>query len=441
VGGFASIRALCVLAATTWCVGCGGEEDGSGAGAAPTSGSRLRAVYALEQGSTEGLTAGGSPYAWHDLDLGIDCRFLRNADGAYRCLPVLEGGLPVFSTPTCGEGSGAIALSPGGSTWGAKDCSAGLVLSLTSPDPCSTNPFVLRLVGPAVSANTYGYVQTVSGECNPWSPGNGNMLCAAEPVDPSIFATAEASTHSVGSIRQVELRSGDGTREILRLTHPAIDASLREDRTGKFLEPELPQVYMDGSEACGLTTFCDGAVLVVEDECTLTPHRATAAGEANGSKCVKVGEALQRVPYSERHSGLERLQPLWVAHDGRSVLARGLFYDSALNARCRPDMQQDGTGKCIPEDYKPGEWFDVYTDAVCDTRVGSGYRSPCGLEPTLTPNAYFRFEPVGAPPSDPLFTGSPFDCQPLTKRPDVLYEMAPVTDGDLGRLTRVVDMP
>lgn len=434
---------------------CGDSSSGT-----ETSGSRLRARVLMAADSTADPLAAGVRVGWYDRDLELDCTFVADNDGLYRCLPERVAGLRLFSTSTCEPGTDVMAII-GTSTDGASDCSPALVRSLYEETRCDAEqPLhgrVLRVLGPADgSVSSYGHVQTYFGDCNPYTPppdGPAARLCRVEEVDRSRFVAATAQLRVVGGVRQRWLLGRDGSAQVQAILHPDLDAPLY-DGGGPDLIPDVPttsEPWCGGGAVCFVDPpACANAVVIGDAQCGAT---AFSVGEPNGcgDECWTLGAALPSVSYEEVALGDERLRPLWFAQGGVPVAPTGAFHDQVLDTRCVPTETADGRVVCAPRDRDWGSWYEAFSDDACATPIGFVYGATCAAPRTryrADGEALLRLDPTDTP-SDPFLRIGPSDlpgtCVLASEAPVQLpsplqlYAATLVDDVELVAMKEIVD--
>jgi hypothetical protein len=464
--------ALALLASGFFFAPACSSKGGEGAPPTLASGARLKARLLVPTGTTEMTATSGLHVGWHDQELGIDCRFTKSPDGGYLCLPILQGGLRVYSTPTCEPGTDLMALLDSPSTDGAREC-AGLVFYGYEPPGCGerTTGGVLRLLGPT-SLSNHGYVKTFFGDCNPrpapLPPPDGArwIYCTVEEVPLETFVPATEQIRKVGAKRQLVLAGEDGSREPRAVLHPDFEAPLVRDWWGgKDLIADVGHaggictVPGSGEKVCDVAvSSCAPAVLVRPDACTATTYAASAGPAANvtcGSQnCFDLGPALPRIPYEERALGSARLRPLWVSEGPEALAPTGYFRDEKLGTTCRPEAAQGGKIRCVPRDPTVSHDFEsgfreIFSDPKCEASLGFEYRPLCGETApryAATPIVTYadakivRMVPLAEaiPATTYAGRGPPLGravlCMPQEKPPTALFRAEPLEQSELVEL-------
>lgn len=389
-------------------VGDRADAGGTAGDSGLRGGQRLRPRFLVEQGADvdQGMFVG-----WHDDELDVDCRFVRDTDDAYRCLPIEWSGLRVYPDATCAAGTGVVAQLVHSDGAPVPDCTpryASYLYEATGCDESSAGG-VLRITGPSTASRaTQRFVMSVFGACNPWdSPGSDPLppeclpeegcdpaafdpgpqwvFCEYETVESSTFVAAETEVRVVGNLRQVVLHGEDGSLEPGALLHPELDVPLARDSwAGDRLVPqgthwgELPAAYAD--EACSMPALCfpneepqsaldpvvsapaecARAVLVDQDACSGKVYelgeRIASPSFCGGSAvdpeqpplaCYEPARVLEPIPYEELAVEAGRLRPLWIAQEGKPVAPAGYFEDHELGTRCGPH-ESGGVVRCDP---------------------------------------------------------------------------------------------
>jgi hypothetical protein len=335
-------------------------------------GTRLRPVVAVLDGAAAFVR-------WHDTEVGVDCSFMHDEAGRWRCLPT--GANVVFRDAACTE---AVLLSRCGEAfaYGTMGIDAAWD-DFCDPEQSASEAWrrPYRATGfPAPATHYYsGHVTAGQVTCNdaPSPLPDGAELTPASPIPADEFVEATAVVeHGATRLGRRKLVAADGAEEILTGFDNELDVpcewhpSLEDSCTPHFYAVLNDGLYADetcttpaASEPCGQR----GVVYEQVDECEV---RFRAGGElvdnayrSDGATCApssaegpffRVGEVLPpgALPALELiRAGEGRLQTtLHADPSGRAVLFDYWpLHDTELAVPCEPLDLGDPFGiRCIP---------------------------------------------------------------------------------------------
>lgn len=380
----------------------------------PESGTRLRRVVrTAEDGSTEFLR-------FHDKMFDADCSYTAAADGALRCLPVVNNnpfaqGQVRYTDVGCTQPIAELTAA------GIQPSPRYLVSAALTEDGCSqvSTYYNLGMQQPITAGATiYGIV---NGGCSALTAGANDYysITSELPVTSFIEGTVTATDSGRLSIQQVDASDGSrycGTLDALHDSDLDTDCALHygEDGAIRCLPQMLPQQQVFSDATC-----TQPLQIVLEDQTCPSPAHFTgvalggdcsyrlrvqalgdlisdplylnagACGPADtgAAKTYQVGPVVSVFSFAELTadnvpvgSRLERSDLV----AGGLRLFRGQWLDTMLNTPCSFQAAADGSVRCLPAgtlQAPVAQLTSAFTDAACATaaiNVGS-VATGCGM--------------------------------------------------------------
>lgn len=344
---------------------------------------------------------------WYDSELGIDCEFVRDSVGTYRCLPVETfGGTVGFGDEACAVPVVGVAscASVGSHVRGV----------LAGAAECSEGPrHQAYLRGGPIGAGNVGRFDAYSGSCASFARDYPERY-ALEPVSDDIFVAGVAVTEVRGTVQVRAIVAEDGAFVRDRLVHPRFGTVCAAWQTGDVGVEGLSC----GAPSSGSRGFsdaaCTSAVYAVDDDGTCASASSSiiviedgwyGIGEAwDGSRydldvegtCApaepptfdpftyhQLGAPIEPVETPEFAVQVVpedpgRLRRVGVAGDGETLVLPGVFsssphddtvrwYDSLLDQGCRTADDAEGTLRCFPLPFATPNRVDVWGDPECSS--------------------------------------------------------------------------
>ncbi len=414
---------------------CGGDDDstpgdpdagdsGSGgggddAGPAPiqlscqeASGDRIRVVVREHgDGSSEFVRL-------HDTSFAETCSYTRASDGAFRCLPVVDGspfaeGALRFSDVRCATPIAQLAAPAGG------EAPSHMRELVPAADACAPPVSEFHVLGAKLPIAPKTVIfQRIEGACTMVAAPATDFFAITEALPPTAFVEGTQAYTDSGRIRLSQVDGADGSRSCggqaalidRDLGDHLCQLELSEDGSLRCLPEDVAptSLFSDGTcatviEVALVDETCNASAAYVTDPagaaCPLS-RRVRALGGAlakvfqmtdvcapiaAGPVAHEIGASVspfsfaELAPRSDAPSGGDRLARIdLVSDDGLRIPARR-WVDSELEQPCAFVPAEDGADRCLPVD-SPTELTArstaLFTNVECTMPIQVGVRDP-----------------------------------------------------------------